>query len=60
VLIDECLPKKIKHSLLGCDCQPVLMAGFAGKTNGELLNLAERSGFEVLLTWIRGCNTNKP
>lgn len=50
VLIDECLPRRIKNSLIGHDCQTVPTAGFAGKTNGELLSLAEQAGFDVLLT----------
>jgi hypothetical protein len=29
-------------------------AGFSGKTNGELLSLAEQSGFEVLVTLDKG------
>ena len=47
VLIDECIPRKIKRSLPGHECQTVPEAGLAGKTNGELLSLAERQGFEV-------------
>lgn len=54
VLIDECLPRQIKNSFSRHDCQTVPRAGFAGKTNGELLSLAEQSGFEVLLTADKG------
>ncbi len=50
VLLDECVPRKFKRSLLGHDSYTVPEAGFAGKTNGELLSLAESSGFEVFLT----------
>jgi hypothetical protein len=53
-LIDECLPRRIKNSLTGHDCQTVPTAGFAGKTNGELLTLAEQAGFDVLLTVDKG------
>ena len=31
-------------------CQTVQKAGFSGKKNGELLELAEEAGFDVLLT----------
>ena len=54
VLIDECLPRRIQNSLIGHVCQTVPLAGFAGKTNGELLTLAEQAGFEVLLTVDKG------
>jgi hypothetical protein len=50
VLLDECVPRKFKKSLIGHDCYTVPEAGLAGKTNGELLSLAEFSGFEIFLT----------
>ena len=50
VLLDECLPKDLRKHLLGHDCETVPRAGFSGKANGELLRLAERSGWQVLLT----------
>lgn len=49
VLIDECLPKKLKHEMTGHFAQTVPEAGWAAKQNGELLRLAERE-FDVLLT----------
>lgn len=54
VLLDECLPRKIKHHLPGHECSTVPEAGWAGKKNGELLFLAEMSGFQVFLTLDRG------
>ncbi len=54
VLLDECIPKRAKDILIGHDCQTVPQAGFAGKKNGELLALAERAGFDVLLTVDKG------
>jgi hypothetical protein len=50
VLIDECVPRKLKNLLAPHDCETVPDAGFAGKKNGELLMLAERAGFEAFLT----------
>jgi predicted nuclease of predicted toxin-antitoxin system len=54
LLIDECLPRKLKNHLPGIECQTVPEAGLAGRKNGELLSLAERAGFPVLLTIDRG------
>ena len=54
ILLDECLPKDLRKHLAGHACQTVPQAGLAGKGNGELLALAERSGWQVLLTMDRG------
>jgi predicted nuclease of predicted toxin-antitoxin system len=55
IRLDECVPKAIKHSLSvdGHECSTVPEAGFAGRTNGELLSLAE-SKFEVFVTLDKG------
>ena len=55
VLIDECVPRKFKFSVIsgGHDCQTVPEAGFAGKKNGELLRLADRR-FDVFITLDKG------
>lgn len=39
---------------MGHECQTVREAGFAGKKNGELLELAEAAGFDLLLTVDKG------
>ena len=49
ILIDECLPKKLKLELPDHFVQTVPEAGWASKQNGELLRLAENE-FDVLLT----------
>jgi predicted nuclease of predicted toxin-antitoxin system len=49
VLIDECLPKKLKLELPDHFVKTVPEVGWAGKQNGELLRLAEKD-FDVLLT----------
>ncbi len=49
VLIDECLPKKLKFGIEADFVQTVPEAGWASKKNGELLRLAERD-FDVLVT----------
>ena len=50
VLLDECIPRKLKDSLLDHDCKTVPEAGFAGQKNGRLLSLAETAGFDLFLT----------
>jgi hypothetical protein len=54
VLLDECLPRDLRKHLVGHDCQTVPHAGLSGKANGELLALAEQTGWQVLLTMDRG------
>ena len=49
VLLDECLPKKLKRETEADFVQTVPEAGWASKKNGELLRLAEVD-FDVLLT----------
>lgn len=51
ILIDECAPRALKLSLAaqGHECLTVQEAGWAGKSNGELLGLAE-TAFEVFVT----------
>lgn len=53
-LLDECLPKNLRKHLAPRRCGIVAEAGFSGKSNGELLTLAESSGWQVLLTIDRG------
>jgi hypothetical protein len=59
ILLDECLPKDLWKRLIGHECQTVPPAGLAGKANGELLVLAERSGWQALLAMDRGMLTSK-
>jgi predicted nuclease of predicted toxin-antitoxin system len=54
ILIDECVPRDVCKDLPDHECWTVPGAGFAGKKNGELLDLAEAAGFEVLLTVDQG------
>lgn len=49
VLLDECLPKKLKTHIVADLVQTVPEAGWAGKQNGGLLRLAEEE-FDVLVT----------
>jgi hypothetical protein len=54
ILLDECIPRKLKCSLADDDCHTVPDAGFAGKKNGSLLDVAEKGGFEIFVTMDRG------
>ena len=40
VLLDECLPRRLKRELLGHDARTAPEMGWASKTNGDLLALA--------------------
>jgi predicted nuclease of predicted toxin-antitoxin system len=50
VLLDECLPRRLRTQLVGHEVQTVQAMGWSGKKNGELLRLAVAAGFEVFLT----------
>ena len=49
VLLDECLPRRLKRDLVGHEARTAPEMGWASKRNGELLHLAERE-FDVFLT----------
>ncbi len=49
VLLDECLPKRLKRELVGHDARTAPEMGWASKRNGELLALAV-GVFDVFLT----------
>ena len=53
VLLDECLPRQLKRELTGHDVRTVPEMGWAGKSNGELLQLASGE-FDVFVTVDRG------
>lgn len=49
ILLDECVPKRLKNELKDFDVKTVPEVGWAGKTNGELLLLAS-GNFDVFIT----------
>ena len=49
VLLDECIPKKLKKEFQDHSVATVPEVGWAGKKNGELLRLAEKK-FDVFVT----------
>ncbi|MBD2307160.1 DUF5615 family PIN-like protein [Chroococcidiopsis sp. FACHB-1243] len=50
ILLDECVPKPLKRELTDYEIFTVVEMGWAGKKNGELLQLMNQTGFTVLLT----------
>ena len=50
IIIDECLPRKLKRELSDHDVQTVQEAGWSGKKNGELLRLLAAAQVEVFVT----------
>ena len=49
ILLDECLPRKLKYELSGYPVETVPECGWAGLKNGVLLNLVEPQ-FDVFIT----------
>ena len=54
VLLDECIPRRLKKAFPDHECQTVPEAGLAGQKNGLLLSLAEDAGFDLFLTMDKG------
>jgi predicted nuclease of predicted toxin-antitoxin system len=50
LLIDECIDEQLRHLFPGHDCRTARFAKLAGLSNGDLLSVAEISGFDVLVT----------
>jgi hypothetical protein len=49
ILLDECLPKRLKSEIIGHEVHTAQEMGWAGKSNGTLLALIEKE-FEVFIT----------
>ena len=49
LLLDECVPRPLKHDLIGHDVRHVVDMGWSSKRNGELLRLIVAERFEALL-----------
>ena len=54
ILLDECLPRKLKNKFSDHECLTAPEAGLGGKKNGELLAIAEEEHFEVFITMDKG------
>ena len=55
ILLDECLPKKLKKEIINHQVITVPEQGWAGIKNGELLKLAS-SSFDAFITIETLCN----
>jgi len=53
LLLDECVPKRLRRALPGHEVRTVQEAGWAGVTNGALLRAADGQ-FDALLTVDQG------
>ncbi len=49
ILLDECLPKRLKKEIIGHDVSTAQEMGWSGKSNGTLLSLIEKE-FQVFVT----------
>jgi hypothetical protein len=49
VLLDECLPRRLKRELVGHEVRTAPEMGWASKKNGQLLALAQ-TNFDIFLT----------
>lgn len=50
ILLDECVPRRLRLHLPGHDVRTVPEMGWSGKKNGELLQLMAAQAFELFLT----------
>lgn len=50
LILDENVPKGLSLALPGHECTHVIERGWAGIKNGVLLELAQKDGFDVLIT----------
>jgi len=49
VLLDECVPQDLRHALIQFVVETVEFPGFAGLSNGALINAAEER-FDIIVT----------
>ena len=56
VLLDENLPQKLRLHISGHTVVTTAYQGWAGLSNGALLDEAKRAGFDVLVTADQGVN----
>ena len=50
ILLDECVPRPLKREFTDYEVRTVVEMGWAGKKNGELLQLMTQESFTILLT----------
>lgn len=49
ILLDECVPVQLRNALPAHEVQSATNIGWRGLSNGELLQRAEREGFDLLI-----------
>jgi hypothetical protein len=49
ILLDECVPLQVRHALPDHEVTTVQRMGWSGLGNGDLLDAAEQSGFDLLV-----------
>jgi hypothetical protein len=49
ILLDECVPFQVRNALASHDVATAQKMGWGGMSNGDLLDQAEREGFEVFV-----------
>jgi len=54
VLLDHCVPRPFRSQLAGCMVSTAAEMGWSQFKNGDLLDAAEKAGFEVLITADKG------
>lgn len=54
ILLDECVPRRLRREILGHDAHTVAEMRWSGRKNGELLQLMAGQSFDVLLTVDQG------
>ena len=50
ILLDECVPQPLRHELADHEVHTVVEMGWAGKRNGELIQLLRAETFAAFLT----------
>ncbi len=53
ILLDECVPRRLRRELPGFDVSTVPDEGWASRRNGDLLRLMLQAGFTVFVTMDR-------
>jgi hypothetical protein len=60
VLLDECLPRRLRRELPGYEVRTVQELGWAGTKNGALLRRAAAEGFAAFVTADRNLEYQNP
>src|ERR1039457_59672 len=54
ILLDHNTPAPLRYWLMGHEVETAYERGWAELTNGDLLNMAEQAGFDVMITTDKG------